>query len=254
MRPLTIVVVGLAFVVLDFRIEALDLLPDALGWAAVALGAARLGLLGAARLAVVTGVVSLADAWLPFHYVWLNPVTGEEAPGSVAGEDGPVHLRYDDISGWQLAALTSAMVLGACTIWALLSGCARRAEGDGRDLVARRLRLARWLVVGTWTVPFVGAVLQALASRSGDFDPVWNGRLTYTWVAAVVVFAAVAALLVQERDRQWALPPGRARVSPRHDGRRRTDGASSQAARPPGSATRGTSDGPRGNGGITSRG
>lgn len=206
MRPLAIIVVGLAFVVLDFRIEPLDLLPDALGWGVVAFGAARLRLVAAAWLAVVTGALSLADAWLPYRYVWLNPVTGEVSPGSVGGEDGPVHLRYDDVSGWQLAAMTLAMVLGACTIWALLSGLARRAETHGLDVVARRLRLACWLVVATWTVPFVGAVAHAVAYRSGEFDPVWNGRLTYTWVAAVVVFAALAFLLLQERDRRWALP------------------------------------------------
>jgi hypothetical protein len=242
MRPLAIIVVGLAFVVLDFRIEPLDLLPDALGWGVVAFGAARLRLVGAAWLAVVTGVLSLADAWLPFRYVWLNPVTGEVSPGSVGGEDGPVHLRYDDVSGWQLAAMTLAMVLAACTIWALLSGLARRAEADGFDVVARRLRLACWLVVATWTVPFVGAVAHAVAYRSGEFDPVWNGRLTYTWVAAVVVFAALAFLLLQERDRRWALAgagDGAGRTSP---GER------------PRSTTRGTDPVPPRDRGITSGG
>lgn len=96
-RPLAIVVLGLALAVLDFRTEALDLLPDALGWGLVALGAWRLGLLVAARLAVATGIASTADAWFPFHYIWVAP-TGESPGSSTPCGTAPWNTR-----GWPLS-------------------------------------------------------------------------------------------------------------------------------------------------------
>ena len=48
----------------------------------------------------------------------------------------------------------------------------------------------------------------------GTFDPVWNGRLTITWLLAFAAFVWVAIVLLRERDRAWALPRGTARVSP----------------------------------------
>jgi hypothetical protein len=213
-RPLVVIVVGFGLAVLDFHIEALDLLSDGVGWAIVAVGAARLGLVAAARLAFATGVFSLTHDWLSFRYVWINPVTGEEAPGSVAGETGPVHLRYDDVTGWQLAAMTLAMVLAAWTVWTLLGGLAGLAATGRRETVARQLRAARWAILATWTVPFVVAVAHAVAVRSGEFDPVWNGPLAYTSLAAVAVFTVVSVVLLREHDRSWAVAPRDIRPHP----------------------------------------
>lgn len=211
MRPLTIVVCGLALAVVDFRINALDLLPDALGWGLVAFGALRLGMTTPAVLSVATGVASVAGAWLPFRYVWIDPLTGEADPERGAGTDEGLHLRYDDVSDWQLAGMTLAMVLAAVTLWLFLSRCADRAAATGRDGPAASLRLARWLVLATWTAPFVGAVAHAVVYEDGAFDPVWNGRLAYTWLLALATFVWVAVLLLRESDRAWAVAHGTAR-------------------------------------------
>jgi hypothetical protein len=202
------VVLGLGLVLFDFRTEALDLLPDLVGWGLVALAAGRLGLHGPARLAAVAGVVSVAELWLPYHYIWIHSVTGEVLPGQVVGDFGRVHLRYHDVSGLQLAGMALGMVMAGWAVWALLSALAGRAAAHGRHRPARELRAARWLVVGLWTLPFLGAVAQAVAEESGEFDPVWNGRLAYTWLAAVGVFVYVAVVLLRERDHLWALPDG----------------------------------------------
>jgi len=54
MRPLTFVAVGLAVVAVDIRTERLDLLPDALGWGLIALGAWRMSLTRPAIAAAAT--------------------------------------------------------------------------------------------------------------------------------------------------------------------------------------------------------
>jgi hypothetical protein len=206
-RPLAMVVLGMAIVVADFRLDALDLVPDLLGWGFVAYAAWRLDLAVPALLAAATGLASLAEAWLPFRYVIIDPETGEPSTDFV-GETNHMSLRYEDVTGWQLAGMTLSMVLAGATLWVLLSAFAARAQAGGRAGAAAHLRVARWLVVGLWTVPFVGAVVQAVAEKSEEFDPVWNGRLAYTWLAAVGVLVYVATVLLRERDHLWALPDG----------------------------------------------
>jgi hypothetical protein len=206
-RPLAMIVLGLALVVADFRLDALDLVPDLLGWALVAYAAWQLRLVVPALLAAATGVASVAEAWLPFRYVIIDPETGEPSTDFI-GETNNMSLRYEDVSGWQLAGMTLSMVLAGCTLWLLLSALAARAQAGGRAQAARHLRVARWLVVGLWTVPFVGAVAHSVVAESGRFDPVWNGNLTWTWLAAVAAFAYAGAVLLQERNLAWALPAG----------------------------------------------
>lgn len=107
-RPLALIGVGVSFVVLDFRTDAPDLLPDVAGWALIALAAWRLELTAAARVAAVAGAGGLAEAWLPFRYVQVDPVTGERLPDG-GGTDlaYPEQLFYDDVTGWHLAAMRS---------------------------------------------------------------------------------------------------------------------------------------------------
>ena len=226
MRPLSIIVSGLAVVLVDFRTEALDLLPDPLGWALVALGAWRLSLAVPAVLSALAAVTSIADAWLPFRYVKVDPATGEPVPEIVSDAAFPARLEYDDASGWRLAALTLTVVLGAAALWLLLTQFAGRAGMTGREPTSRQLGWLRWLVVGLWALPYAGAVGHAVAYESGRFDPVWNNAaLTYLWMAAVVAFVALGLVLVRERDRLWALPADTLRISPWDTRRLGGDGA-----------------------------
>jgi hypothetical protein len=214
-RPLSIIVLGLGLIVADFRTEALDFVPDPVGWALVALGAWRLSLGVPAVLAAAAGVASFADAWLPFRYVKIDPVTGEPVPEIVAHAAYPVRLEYEDASGWRLVGLTLVVVLGVSALWLLLTQFADLARATGRDQPARQLSWLRWLLVASWAGPYLGAVVHAVVYESGEFDPVWNNVwLTYSWLAAVAVLVLVAYVLMQERDRLWALPASTLRISP----------------------------------------
>lgn len=226
MRPLSIIVVGLAAIVVDFRTEALDLVPDALGWGLVALGAWRLSLALPAGLAAVAAAASLVDGWLPFRYVKIDPATGDPVPGIVADADYPVRLEYTDVSGWRLVVLALSIVCGAAALWVLLTRFAESAHTTGRDQTARQLGWLRWLLVAIWAGPYLGLVLYAVVYESGEFDPMWTGTsASYTWMAGTVVFALLGFLLVRERDRLWALPADSLRIPP-WDARRFGDGAS----------------------------
>ncbi len=225
MRPLTMVAVGLALVVLDFRTEALDLLPDLVGWALIAVAAWRLALRAAACLAVVAGAASLADAWLPYRYVRVDPTTGERvADGLGADLDYSLHLVYDDVSGWRLAAMAIAALMAGLALWTLLAGLGQLARAGGRDGPAGQFRMVGWVVVALWTVPYLGAVAHAVANESGAFDPVWNGRLVYVWLAALALFAYLVVLLLRESGQLWALPVGSLDLSPWEASRFRGEG------------------------------
>jgi hypothetical protein len=214
-RPLPLIGVGVSLVVLDFRTDAPDLLPDVAGWGLIAVAAWRLELRTAARLAAVAAAASLAEAWLPFRYVQLDPVTGERVPDR-GGTDlaYPEHLFYDDVRGWHLAAMAVAAVLAGAALWTLLAGLARLAAAGGRGEAARRLRALGWLVVALWIAPFLGAVAHAVVDRSGAFDPVWNGGLSYVWLAGLGVFVYLVILLLRESGQLWTLPVGSVQVSP----------------------------------------
>jgi hypothetical protein len=207
--------VGASLVVLDFRTDAPDLLPDIAGWALIALASRRLGLTAAARLAAVAGVASLAEAWLPFRYDQVDPITGERLPDRGGADLAyPEHLFYDDVSGWHLAALVVAAVLAGIALWTLLTGLARLAGAGGRGDAARKLRVVAWLVVAVWTAPFLGTVVHAVVSRSGAFDPVWNDGLSHVWLAGLGLFVYLVVLLLRESGQLWALPVGSISLSP----------------------------------------
>lgn len=201
--------------VLDFRTDAPDLLPDIAGWALIALASRRLGLTAAARLAAVAGVASLAEAWLPFRYDQVDPITGERLPDRGGADLAyPEHLFYDDVSGWHLAALVVAAVLSGIALWTLLTGFARLAGAGGRGDAARKLRVVAWLVVAVWTAPLLGAVVHAVVNRSGAFDPVWNDGLSHVWLAGLGLFVYLVVLLLRESGQLWALPVGSISLSP----------------------------------------
>jgi hypothetical protein len=228
-RPLALTAVGVSLVVLDFRTDAPDLLPDIAGWALIALASWRLGLTAAARLAAIAGAASLAEAWLPFRYDQVDPVTGERLSDRGGAELAyPEQLFYDDLSGWHLAATAIAAVLAGVALWTLLAGLARLAGGGGRGDAARRLLVVAWLVIAVWTAPFLGAVAHAVVNRSGAFDPVWNDGLAYIWLAGLCLFVYLVVLLLRESGQLWALPVGSIQVSPWEARRPGGDGLTSR--------------------------
>jgi hypothetical protein len=224
-RPLLFIAVGLVLVVFDFRTESLDLLPDLVGWAAVAYGAARLSLRPAAWLAGAAAVLSVLDGFLPYRYVSVDRDTGERLPPEQQGLGVlPQRVEFDPVSGWRLAGMTLTVVVGGLALWLLLRGLERRAAADDEPGAAARLRLGRWLVLAVWVVPFLVGVGRSLAANDGSFDPIWNGDAEYVALAALVVFGYLVIELARDASAGWAIPHWLWRPSPWDEARlRRTD-------------------------------
>ena len=228
MRPLTFVAVGLALIAIDIRTEHLDLLPDAIGWGLVAFGAWRCALTVPAIAAAATALLTLPEVSLPYHFMMIDPRTGE----TVTARPGvdlayPEQLVFDDLTGWRLAVLAAAVVAGGITLWLLLGALATRAAAWERVGTARQLRWLRWLTLAVWTGGLLVVVVVSASSGEASFDPVWNGSLELLAMAGIVVIAAVIAVLLRETNRAWALPrwsdhrsPRAGRLPPRTDGRR----------------------------------
>jgi hypothetical protein len=213
-RPLTMIAGGLVLVMLDFRTESLDLLADPVGWALVAVGCARLAQRHAASLAGVAAALSLADVALPYRYARIDPLTGDEVrAGEPAGAGVTLHLRFDHVAGWRLAAMALATAAGALALWTLLRGLERRAVVHDALGTAGSLRTARWLAVGVWAAPPLAAAAAAVAG-SGRLDPVWNGPAELVGLAGLAALAAVAFLLVRDGNAAWALADDAWRPSP----------------------------------------
>lgn len=228
MRPLTFVAVGLALVAIDIRTEYLDLLPDALGWGLVALGAWRLSLTMPAIAAAATALLVLPEVSLPHRFVMLDPETGERiTPRAGVDLAYPEHLVFDDLTGWRLVALAAAVIAGGTTLWLLLGALAGRAAAWERAGTARQIRWLRWLTLGVWTGPFLVVLAVSASAEDGSFDPVWNGSLELLALAGIVVFGGLVVVLLRETNRAWAVPqwstdrsPRLGPLPPRGDGRR----------------------------------
>jgi hypothetical protein len=208
-RPLSLITGGLALVVLDFRTESLDLLPDPVGWVLVAVGSRGVSLVGASWLAGLTAALSVSDAALPYRYVRIDPLTEDRvAPGERANVDLPLHLEFDPVSGWRLAAMTLAMSAAGVTLWSLLRGLERRAHAHAQTRTAGRLRVGRWLVAVAWVLPYLAAVSRAVVVDTEGFDPIWNGSAAYVALAGVAVLVYVVVVLVRETGAAWVQPEG----------------------------------------------
>jgi hypothetical protein len=208
MRPLVVGSAGVALVALDFRTESLDLLADPVGWGLVGVAAGWLALPLAARLAWATALLSLADAALPYHYVRVDPFTGEAVVGPAPGRPVSIRLDFFLISGWRLAALAASVVTGGATLWVLLGRLARRAAYEEDDRGARRLRLARWAVIACWIVPYLVTVAIAVLRDDGRYDPVWNHGLEYLGLAGLAAAIYVAVVLAGSAGASWAQREG----------------------------------------------
>src|SRR5688572_10335695 len=146
--PLGFMAAGLGLVAVDFRTEALDLLPDPLGWTLVAVGAFALRLRWAAWGSVVAALLSVPDTYLEYHYRLIDPRSlkpvdrcplEELAPGELCSE----RVVFDPVTGWRLAALAAAVTLGVAAVGVLLTGLRRRAKRDADPTAAGRLSQLR---------------------------------------------------------------------------------------------------------------
>jgi hypothetical protein len=204
-RPLALLAGGIALVVLDFRTESLDLLPDPLGWALIAVAAGWLGLTAARRLAWVTAALSLSDLALPSHYVRIDPLTGERLGDSPAdGRAASVRLEFLPVTAWRLAGMTAAVVLTGVTLWMILSPLARRARYEADPRSALRLRIAAGVVVAGWVVPWLATVAAAVVHDRGVYDPVWDDGLNYLGLVGLVAAGYAVWAVMRARDTSWA--------------------------------------------------
>jgi hypothetical protein len=206
MRPLSWIAPGLFIVAIDFRLNAIDVLLDPVGWLMIAMGAWQL-----ARPATVTAVgvatlASLAEVTLPYRWAQISPETGKIIDEVTTTRYAyPEVLVYDRVSGARLVLLALSYLAAGVALWMLLRDLAARARSMGRSSTAKQLGLLRGLVPGLWIAPYlIGMVTALIAGRS--FDPVWNGGLEYLALAGLIPMLWLALLLGLERDRAWALP------------------------------------------------
>jgi hypothetical protein len=217
-RPLSLIAGGVALVALDFRTESLDLLPDPVGWALVAMGAWRLGLRLPALVAIAAAGLSASDAFLPYRYALVDPITDKAVERCPA--DLPPGLRcfrrleFDPVSGWRLLAIAGALVMGAWALAALLHGLRRGALVEPDQPAAARLALLTWAVVVGWALPPAVALVGAATSDLGSYDPIWNASAEYVALIGLATMGWVALELCLRSGSGWALPRGWEQPSP----------------------------------------
>jgi hypothetical protein len=206
MRPLTWMAPGLVLVAVDFRLLAVDLLFDPLGWLMIAIGAWQIARPATVTAVGVAGLASFVDVLLPYRWVQIHPETGRVVEQVTTTRYAyPEVLIFDRVSGVRLVLLTLAFAAAGVALWMLLRDLTERAKGAGRTTTAKQLGLLRGLVPGLWVGPYLlGAV--AAVGAGGSFDPVWNGGLAYVALVGLVPMLWLAGLLAWERDRAWALP------------------------------------------------
>lgn len=199
---------GLAIVVVDFRTEAVDLVPDPVGWLLVAISVAALSLHRAAALAGLAALASTAEAYLPFHRISFDPLTGEELVRCPAGMRCSEILRYDTVSGWHLAAIAAALMVTTAALLMILRGLCRLAAAHGDEPAASRLKLlAVAVVIGWWLPPAIG-IGRARTFGDGHYDPMWDSPAEYAAALGVLALGWVAVELCRRNGAGWAIPPG----------------------------------------------
>jgi hypothetical protein len=202
-RPLTLAAIGVVLFSLDFRVVAIDILPDFVGWALVAFAAFRLSMAWSGRLAVVATVASLAEVFLPYHYVSLDPLTLEVVPNPAPGTDYPERLVFDAVHGPRLVLLIVMASVGGMALWLLLRELTRRAASSRDERASRRLRRLSWAVAVVWALPYVARAVGQGALDDG-FDPVWNGGWETPAIAGIATMVAVAITFGTWSNRRWS--------------------------------------------------
>jgi hypothetical protein len=205
-RSLPTIAAGVALVVVDFRIEPLDLVPDPLGWLLIAAGASTLALTLPMWLAVATALLSLSDAHLPYRYMFIDELGGAVERCPLLQDCGDPVVVFDPVSGWRLAALAGTVVVGTLALTLLLVGLRRRALADGDRTSAARLGLLAGAVGLGWAVPPAVGIASAVSSERGTFDPVWNGNAELGALVGVTTLGWVIVELCVRSGARWATP------------------------------------------------
>lgn len=211
-RALILVAVGVAIVAVDFRTEALDLLPDPIGWVLFAIGASRLSLPTAARLGAATALLSLGDLFLDFSYVFVGPdgTVATECSGGIGCDE---MIRYDAVSAPIAIVIGLAAIMGGAAVITLLERL--RADPTESLVGPNVLRCLQVLVAVVWVLP-VAAVVGASLVSGFRYEPFWDGGLVYVSGAATVVTLSVALAIAvysnstgRTLERDWSARPTR---------------------------------------------
>ncbi len=208
-RPLPLIATGVALVALDLRTPALDFLPDPLGWALIAVGAAFLGIKLAAASASLAALLSLAEIHLPYRYVLVDPTTTrvvDDCPSDLPlGMTCPEVLQFDPVSGWRLAGIGLAGAVGCSAVVGLILGLRRRALATGDRQGGQRMGVLATAVALAWSLPQLGAIGWAIVRQDGRYDVVWNGTAEYASLLGVCTLGWLVVELALHSGRRWAL-------------------------------------------------
>ena len=203
--PLRLVAVGLLVAVLDLRLFAVDLLPDVVGWALVAVGVRRLpGLLAggrapavAAAAAGVAAVLGLADQVVAL----VAPGARGDVVGAVLGSGGTITL------GGQVFSL--AAVASAAAVLAAAGVVAELAVQAGDEVSAARWTRLRFVYVCS-AVPGLAICLMLLVG--------WGGAPGMVLATVLLAVGSVTYLLLVWRAfrdaRRPSALPGRGAAAP----------------------------------------
>lgn len=210
---MTVVAIGLTVVLVDFRTESLDLVPDPIGWLLVAAGVAVLGLHLAAWLAALASLLSVSEAFLPYRYLWVDPDTNKVSSICRAGTCAE-RIVFDPVHGWRLVAAAATVVAGGASVWVITSGLRRRALESGDHASRRRLGLVCWAAMVLWVAPPAIAMLWAVMHDQGRYDNIWNGGAEYAALIGSVALVGFIVELSVRSGASWAVPMSRQRPSP----------------------------------------
>lgn len=213
MRPLHAAAAGVALIVFDFRTTSLDLLPDVAGWLLLALAVHALCGWAWAALPIAGAVLSLSTLALPYHWIQIDPFTGETV---VVDDDTDLGyaelLEYDDLTGGRLAMAAGATASAAAVMWLVAAVVARRAVDRGSPASARALRGTAAATVALWAAPRL--VAMAAGALGDGYDPVWNDWAARIGMVGMLAGLAFAVVLAREAREPWSLRPGAERTLP----------------------------------------
>ncbi len=196
MGALTIIGLGVVLVGMEFRLNAIDVLADPLGWLLVALGARMLAARGASALALVAAPLSAAGAYLTFRTVLVDSATDNAV--TVCPHNGFCYeqIRFDDIGSVRaLALLGMALAGGGALVWILRILRTEVGPPTADVTLRKQMWVLEILVPLVWALPVV--LLAGIAVVTGDgYDPIWSERLEPVAYARVAVMAWLVVVLL----------------------------------------------------------
>jgi hypothetical protein len=195
MGALTITGLGVVLVGVEFRLNAIDVLADPLGWLLVALGAWMLAARGPSVLALLAAPLSAAGAYLTFQTVLVDSATDKAV--TVCPADGFCYeqIRFDDLGSVRALALLGMALAGAGALVWILRILRTEVGPPTADVALRRqMWVLEILVPVVWALPVV--LLAGSAVVTGDgYDPIWSERLEPVAYARVAVMAWLVVIL-----------------------------------------------------------